>query len=37
VNTEAYLLRLLLLHETVVRYGGLSFSEVLKRAQEGVG
>lgn len=37
MNTEAYLLRLLLLHETVVRYGGLSFSEVLKRAQEGVG
>jgi len=37
VNTETLLLRLMLLHETVVGYGSLSFSEVLARAREGVG
>jgi diguanylate cyclase (GGDEF)-like protein len=37
LNTETLLLRLMLLYETVVGYGSLSFSEVLARAREGVG
>lgn len=37
MSLEPLLLRLLLLHETVVGYAGLSFAEVLEHAQRGVG
>ncbi|MBI5811517.1 MAG: GGDEF domain-containing protein [Meiothermus silvanus] len=36
MNPEPLLLRLLLLHETVVGYGSLAFAEVLAHAQRGV-
>jgi GGDEF domain-containing protein len=37
VSLEPLLLRLLLLHETVVGYGALGFAQVLEHAQRGVG